>query len=44
MNKKRKLRLDELIQENKAALLEDPKELEKIERRLDKKHMDRLMS
>ncbi|WP_307331410.1 FbpB family small basic protein [Evansella vedderi] len=41
---KKKMRFEELIQENKRELLKDPKELEKIERRLDKRHMDRLPS
>lgn len=41
---KKKMRFEELIQENKRELLKDPKELEKIEQRLDKRHMDRLPS
>ncbi|MDG5789595.1 FbpB family small basic protein [Evansella sp. AB-P1] len=41
---KRKLRFEELIKENKQELLKNPKELEKIEQRLDQKHMDRLPS
>ncbi|ADU30406.1 FbpB family small basic protein [Evansella cellulosilytica] len=43
MNKK-KMRFDELIRANKQELMKNPKELEKIEERLDKKHMDRLLS
>ncbi|MFA9559695.1 FbpB family small basic protein [Evansella sp. AB-rgal1] len=41
---KKKIRFEDLIKENKQELMQDPKELERIERRLDKKHMDRLPS
>ncbi|UTR10723.1 MULTISPECIES: FbpB family small basic protein [Evansella] len=44
MNKKRKVRFNDLIQENKQELLRNQEELERIEQRLDQKHMDRLLS
>ncbi|WP_096435278.1 FbpB family small basic protein [Alteribacter populi] len=42
MKKTRKRRFQDLINENKQELLNDPKELEKIEQRLDKRHQERL--
>ncbi|WP_084405687.1 FbpB family small basic protein [Alteribacter aurantiacus] len=44
MKKTKKRRFEDLIHENKQALLNDPKEMERIELRLDKKHQDRLDS
>ncbi|WP_096188981.1 FbpB family small basic protein [Evansella halocellulosilytica] len=44
MRKKKKVRFEELFQENKQALLKDPKEIEKIELKLEKRHVDRLYS
>lgn len=43
MSRKKK-RFEDLIEENKENLLQDPEELEKIEQRLEQKHMDRLLS
>lgn len=43
MSRKKK-RIEDLIEEIKEDLLKDPEELEKIEERLDRKHMDRLLS
>ncbi|MBU9721369.1 MULTISPECIES: FbpB family small basic protein [Bacillaceae] len=44
MKAKKKMRFEELIQENKQALLQDPQEMERIEKKLEKKHQSRLPS
>ena len=44
VTRKRKVRFNELMQENKQELLRDPKELERIEEILDQRHVDRLPS
>ncbi|EGL82195.1 hypothetical protein CathTA2_2326 [Caldalkalibacillus thermarum TA2.A1] len=42
MRRTRKITLEELIKENKDMLLNDKKELEKIEKRLEEKHVKNL--
>ncbi|MDQ0339243.1 hypothetical protein J2S00_002029 [Caldalkalibacillus uzonensis] len=42
MRRTRKITLEELIKENKDLLLNDKKELEKIEKRLEEKHVKNL--
>ncbi|MBM7094308.1 MULTISPECIES: FbpB family small basic protein [Alteribacter] len=42
MKKTKKRRFEDLINENKQQLMNDPKEMERIELRLDKRHQDRL--
>lgn len=44
MRRRNKQRYDELYKENLSTLKNDVKEMEKIEQRIDKKHMDRLGS
>ncbi|MBU9712383.1 FbpB family small basic protein [Evansella tamaricis] len=44
MKNKKKMRFEDLIQENKQALLKDPKEMERIEQKLDQRHVDQLPS
>lgn len=39
MRRTRKISFEELVKENKDMLLKDKKELEKIERRLEEKHL-----
>lgn len=39
---KGKKRMEELIKDNIQDLLKNPKELEKIEQRIEKRHMNRL--
>lgn len=39
MRRTRKISFEELVKENKDLLLKDKKELEKIERRLEEKHL-----
>ncbi|PYZ98137.1 MULTISPECIES: FbpB family small basic protein [Alteribacter] len=42
MRKTKKRRFEDLISENKRQLMSDPKEMERIELKLDKRHQDRL--
>ncbi|WP_280771917.1 FbpB family small basic protein [Salipaludibacillus daqingensis] len=44
MRKKLKQRYEDLYKQNITSLMKDEKEIEKIEQRIDKKHMDRLGS
>ncbi|WP_416150660.1 FbpB family small basic protein [Salipaludibacillus sp. HK11] len=42
MRKKMKQRYEDLYKQNVSSLLKDKKEMDKIEERIDKRHMDRL--
>ena len=44
MNRKRKISFEELVQENKDELLKDLKALERIEAKLERKHLQKAES
>ncbi|MBM7691389.1 hypothetical protein JOC77_000794 [Peribacillus deserti] len=41
MKRRRKLSFDELVKENKRELLKDDKAMERIEQRLERRHLEK---